>query len=76
MARPRKLTLDEQLKNTQEEYIQTRKRCDELAKEIERLSKLKREEMTNQLLDAMAKSEKSFDEILAFINGGSAVEED
>lgn len=70
MARPRKQTIDEQLKKAQADYIEARKRCDELAKEITRLSQLKKEEMTKQLLDAMTNSNKSFEEVLAFINEG------
>ena len=69
MARPKKLTIDEQLKAAQEEYIESRTRCDELAKEIERLSKLRQEEMTKNLIEAMAKYKKSYEEVMAFIQG-------
>lgn len=76
MARPKKLTIDEELKLTQEKYIQKRKECDELAKKIEMLSKLKQEEMTKKLIDALSRSNKTMEEVLAFINGASSTEND
>lgn len=76
MARPKKLTLDEQLKWAQDEHIKTRKRCDELAAEIERLSKLQSEALAKQLLDAISTSNKSYEEIMAFITEGSSSDEE
>ena len=76
MARPKKLTIDEQLKKAQDEYIKTRKRCDELASEIERLSKLQKEAMVKQLVDAISTSNKSFEEIMAFIMEDSSSKEE
>ena len=76
MARPKKLTIDEELKLTQEKYIQKRKECDELAKKIEMLSKLKQEEMTKKLIDALSRSNKTMEDVLAFINGASSTEND
>lgn len=68
MARPRKLGLDEQIEKLQKEYIQARKKCDELAKEIDRLANLRQEALKNELFKAIEKSGKSYEEVLAFIN--------
>ena len=67
MARPRKMTIDEQIRKNQEDYVKCRQRCEELAKEIDRLSRLREEEKAKELLKAIEKSRKSYDEVMAFL---------
>lgn len=71
MARPRKLTIDEQIGKHQEEYVKCRQRCEELAKEIDRLSRLRAEEKAKKLLKAIEKSGKSYEEVMAFLTENS-----
>ena len=71
MARPRKMTLDDQIKKHQEEYVKCRKQCEELAKEIDRLSRLRDEEKAKELIRATEKSGKSYEEVMAFLTEGS-----
>ena len=67
MARPRKMTLEDQIGKYQEEYVKCRKRCEELAKEIDRLSRLRDEEKAKELIKAIEKSGKSYEEVMAFL---------
>lgn len=71
MARPRKMTLDDQIRKYQEEYVKYRKRCEELAKEIDRLSRLRDEEKAKELIRAIEKSGKSYEEVMAFLTKSS-----
>ena len=51
MPRIKKHTIDELLKTAQDKYLKARKRCDELAKEIDRLSNLRQEEIVRKLME-------------------------
>lgn len=76
MARPKKKSLEEQLCYKQEEYISARKHCDELAKEIEKLSCLVKEEKMKALMSALERSVKSYEDVMAFISAGTTKSDD
>lgn len=69
MARMKSIsTIEAEIAKTQEELVKIQARYDKVAAELEKLQEQKRQYEEKQIMDAFAKSGKSFDEIMTFLN--------
>lgn len=81
MARGRKLgtvigTLEQQIEKAQEKVIKTKQAYDDAVDALQKLLDKRDAKRKEDLWNAIIKSEKSFDEILKFINTGQKNEDD
>ena len=66
MAR-RKITIDEKIKNAEAEVLKAKAKYDAAVKALDELLAKRRELQSKELLKAFEKSDRSLDEILAFM---------
>lgn len=81
MARGRKTgtvigTLEQQIEKAQEKVIKTKQAYDAAVDALQKLLDKRNAKRKEDLWNAIIKSEKSFDEILKFINAGQKNEDD
>lgn len=75
MARTKSIkSLDEKIEKQQEILTKSKERYEKDKAELAQLLKVRNELQKNQLMDAIVKSDKTFEEIMAFINGSSLAE--
>lgn len=67
-------SLDEKIEKQQEILTKSKERYEKDKAELAQLLKVRNELQKNQLMDAIVKSDKTFEEIMAFINGSSLAE--
>ncbi|MDD2959937.1 MAG: hypothetical protein PHR92_15710 [Lachnospiraceae bacterium] len=67
-------SLDEKIEKQQEVLAKSKERYEKDKAELAQLLKARNEFRKNELMDAIVKSDKSFDEIMAFISGSSRKE--
>lgn len=69
-------TLDQQIEKAQEKVIKTKQAYDDAVDALQKLLDKRDAKRKEDLWNAIIKSEKSFDEILKFINAGQKNEDD
>lgn len=70
MARPRKVTnIDDEIRNQEETVTKAKQKYDTEVAKLKDLYAKRDEEKKKALLKAVENSEKSYDEIMAFLNG-------
>ncbi len=67
MAR-RAISLDEKIENAQQKVIKAKEKYDATVEELKKLMDKRDALKKEELIDAITKSNKSYDEVLAFIN--------
>jgi len=65
----RSISLDEKIKKQKEVVVAAKDKYDAALNELNHLIKKKQDLQGKELLNALVKSDKSLDEILAFMNG-------
>lgn len=76
MARRRKITLNDKIKQQEQVVFKTKDKYDAAIAELDRLLTKKRELESKELLKAFEKSTRSLDEILAFLKGDGEEQDD
>lgn len=66
MAR-RKVTIDEKIERAQKEVIRTKEKYDAAVNELKELQERKKEIQSKEMMDAFQASNRSFEEIIAFL---------
>ena len=75
MARGRRsISIDEKIEQKKKEVLQAKEKYDTVLAELNALQKKKNELRNKELLNAIEKSSRSMDEILAFLAGNNEVD--
>jgi len=69
-------TLEQQIEKAQQKVIKTKQAYDQAVDALQKLLDKRDAQRKEDLWNAIIKSEKSYDEILAFITAGQTTEED
>lgn len=69
-------TLEQQIEKAQQKVIKTKQAYDQAVDALQKLLDKRDAQRKEDLWNAIIKSEKSYDEILTFINAGQTTEED
>ena len=71
MARGKVLSVDERLKKAEENMVEAKRRYDAAVEEVNRLLKFRDEKRKEELFEAVMNSEKTFEEIMNYIQSSS-----
>lgn len=69
MAR-RSISIDEKIQRAEAEVVKYKEKYEEALTELKKLVDKKKELQSAELLNAIEKSKRSYEEILVFLNGG------
>lgn len=65
----RSVNIDEKIENVRQKLEKARNRCDKIEAEYKALLAQRDESRKKKLMDALAKSRRTFDEVMNFIKG-------
>ena len=75
MARGNSLTIDEKIKQAQEQVIRTKAKYDEAVASLEELLAKKKAMQNEELLRLFANSSRTYEEVVAFLKEGMSEEQ-
>lgn len=76
MARGKRLSIDEKIEKKKEEVFALKEKYDAAVAELSQLQKKRKEMQGKEILKAFESSDKSLEEILAFMSAGNGEEEE